>query len=245
MTADTMPAYAYRPAHERGHIQIDWLDTYHTFSFGEFVDPDWHHFGTLRVINEDRVAPQRGFLPHAHRDMEIVTIMLAGELTHKDSMGHERVITANEVQRMTAGTGVEHSEMNAHMVDAAHLLQIWVFPEEKGLLPEYEQKSFVPEGALNQWQLLVSPDGENGSLTIHQQAWFYKAHIQQGHSLQFECRHGNRLWVQVISGRVDIHEHSLSEGDGLGIEVTPQSSASFQCAAVHVDAQVLLIELND
>jgi redox-sensitive bicupin YhaK (pirin superfamily) len=205
-----------RPADERGHANHGWLDTHHTFSFADYYDPEQMGFRALRVINEDRVAPESGFGAHPHRDMEIVTYVLEGELGHKDSMGTGSVIRPGEVQRMSAGTGVTHSEWNHSKQKPVHLLQIWIVPERNGIKPSYEQKSFGDE-ARNQLRLVASPDARDGSVTIHQDAELYVARLDGGKAASHELRPGRHAWVQVVRGAVDLNGKPLEAGDGAAV----------------------------
>lgn len=204
-----------RRASERGHFNHGWLDTYHTFSFGEYYDPAQMGFRSLRVINEDRVASGQGFGMHGHRDMEIVTLVLEGELEHRDSLGNGEVLRPGELQRMTAGTGIRHSEFNPSATEAVHLYQIWLLPERPGLQPSYEQKRFDPAEQKGRWQLVASPDGREGSLVIHQDATLSLATVLPGEKLgrSFDAnRHG---WLQVLRGEVTVDGLQLVAGDGL------------------------------
>ena len=203
-----------RKAAERGHADHGWLDTFHTFSFADYVDPDWMGFRTLRVLNDDRVAPGQGFGMHPHRDMEIVTIVFEGELQHRDSLGNTEVIRAGEVQRMTAGTGVVHSEFNPSEKEGAHLYQIWILPEKKSLEPGYEQKLFPAGRGL---QVVASRDGRDGSLTIHQDATVYRAGLRKGESFAHEVPAARHAWVQVARGSVTLNGRKLEAGDGAAV----------------------------
>ena len=202
----------------RGAADHGWLKAKHTFSFADYYDPARIHFGTLRVINEDRVAPGQGFGTHPHRDMEIVTYIIKGAIEHKDSMGNGTVIRAGEIQRMTAGTGVLHSEFNHSQDEELHLLQIWIFPEKKNLEPGYEQKLFSPEEKRNQLRLVGSRDGRDGSLTIHQDVELFASVLDAGHSVSIADVEQRRVFVQVISGGLDVNGTKLGPGDGLQIE---------------------------
>jgi hypothetical protein len=205
-----------RKAEERGHFDHGWLDTSHTFSFADYWDPAHMGFGDLRVINEDRVAPGKGFGMHPHRDMEIVTWVLDGGLQHRDSMGNGSVITPGTVQRMTAGTGVVHSEFNASQVDPVHLLQIWILPEALGLTPGYEEKnlsSFDGSG----FRLVGSRDGRDGSVTIHQDVSLWAGLFDAGESATRSIAPGRRAWLQVARGDVTVNGVSLGAGDGAAI----------------------------
>jgi redox-sensitive bicupin YhaK (pirin superfamily) len=202
----------------RGAADHGWLKAKHTFSFADYYDPERIHFGTLRVINEDRVAPGQGFGTHPHRDMEIVTYIIRGAIEHKDSMGNGTIINAGEVQRMTAGTGVLHSEFNPSDDEELHLLQIWIIPEAKNLEPGYEQTLFARESKLNQLRLIGSRDGRDGSLTIHQDVDLYASVLEAGHGVQLDGIADRRVFVQLIAGEVDINGETLHAGDGLKLE---------------------------
>src|SRR5918992_2337643 len=191
-----------RKAEERGHFDFDWLNTYHTFSFGEYYDPRNMGFRTLRVINEDYVHPGRGFPTHSHRDMEIITYVLEGGLAHKDSMGNGSIIKPGEVQRMTAGTGVAHSEANPSASDAVHLLQIWIMPNAQGLEPGYEQKMFGDELKQGKLCLIASPDGRAGSVTINQDADVYATKLDAGETVTHTLVGNRKGWVQVARGEI-------------------------------------------
>jgi redox-sensitive bicupin YhaK (pirin superfamily) len=206
-----------RKSDERGHFDHGWLSTYHTFSFADYHNPEHMGFRKLRVINEDWIQPNSEFGTHPHRDMEIITYILEGELTHKDSMGNGSVIKPGDVQRMTAGTGILHSESNKSTTDVVHLFQIWIFPEEKGLKPEYEQKPFPESERVDQFRLLASPDGRDGSLTIHQDVSLYNAIIFQGNLINFDLAFGRHAWAQVVSGHIDLNGNELKTGDGAAI----------------------------
>ena len=206
------------PSESRGSADHGWLKAKHTFSFADYYDPARVHFGTLRVINEDRIAPGQGFGTHPHRDMEIVTYIINGAIEHKDSMGNGTVIQAGEVQRMTAGTGVLHSEFNHSQEEELHLLQIWIFPEEKNLEPGYEQKLFSREQKHNRLCLVGSRDGRDGSLTIHQDVDLYASVIDAGESVSLAEIEGRRVFVQVVSGVLEVNGERLAAGDGMKIE---------------------------
>ncbi len=207
-----------RPSTERGHFDHGWLNTFHTFSFADYYDPKHVHFRGLRVINEDTVQPGGGFPTHPHRDMEIITYILRGTLAHKDSMGNGSTIVPGDVQRMSAGTGVLHSEFNHSRDELVHLLQIWIFPEQHGLKPSYEQKTFPPEEKLNRLRLVASPDGRDGAVTIHTDARVYGALLEGGQSVTHELAKGRGAWIQVVSGEIDVNGKRLAAGDGAGIE---------------------------
>lgn len=203
-----------RRAAERGRTRWDWLDSYHTFSFGDYVDRDHMGFRALRVINDDRIDPGTGFGTHGHRDMEILTVVLDGALQHKDSTGATGAIRPGEVQRMTAGTGIAHSEFNASKVEGVHLLQIWILPGERGLKPGYEQKPFADAGWRNRLGLLASPDGRDGSLTIHQDALVCGARLDPGREAAHPLRPGRGAWVHVARGAALVNGQPLAAGDG-------------------------------
>ena len=206
------------PSESRGSADHGWLKAKHTFSFADYYDPTRVHFGTLRVINEDRIAPGQGFGTHPHRDMEIVTYIINGAIEHKDSMGNGTVIRAGEVQRMTAGTGVQHSEFNHSPEEELHLLQIWIFPEAKNLEPGYEQKLFSQEQKHNRLCLIASRDGRDGSLTIHQDVDLYASIIDTGERVSIADAEGRRVFVQVVSGKLEVNGKQLAAGDGMKIQ---------------------------
>jgi redox-sensitive bicupin YhaK (pirin superfamily) len=206
-----------RPSEARGHVRIGWLDSRHTFSFGEYYDPQHMQWGKLRVINEDHVAPGAGFPPHPHRDMEIVTWVLDGALAHKDSTGGASIIRPGEVQRMSAGTGIRHSEYNASADREVHLLQIWLLPAREGLAPGYEQKDVG--GAIDgRLRLIGSPDGREGSVTIHQDVDLYATRLKAGEYVALQLRPGRVQWVQIARGGAALNGTSASQGDGAAIE---------------------------
>jgi quercetin 2,3-dioxygenase len=205
-----------RPANERGHAEHGWLDSHHTFSFADYYDPRQMGFRSLRVINEDRVDPESGFGTHAHRDMEIISYVLEGELGHKDSMGTGSVIRPGDVQRMSAGTGVRHSEWNHSKTEPVHFLQIWILPEKPGIEPGYEQKSFGDE-TKNRLRLVASHDGREGSVTVHQDAELYVARLDTGKEVARELASGRHAWVQVARGSVELNGTKLAAGDGAAV----------------------------
>ena len=206
-----------RKAHERGHFNHGWLDTYHTFSFGDFHDPKHMGFRSLRVMNEDRVAPGKGFGTHPHRDMEIVTYVLEGALEHKDSMGNGEVLCPGEFQRMSAGTGITHSEFNPSDSEPVHLYQIWLLPELKRIEPSYEQKQFPDDEMTNRLRLVASPDASDGSLMIHQDARIYLAKLDDGKQITHEVKAGRHAWLQVLRGNVTLKGEELKTSDGAAI----------------------------
>lgn len=209
---------AIRKSQERGHANQGWLDSYHSFSFAEYYDADHMQYSALRVINEDVVAGGTGFGMHPHRDMEIVTYILSGELRHQDSMGNGSVIGVGDVQRMTAGTGVKHSEFNATTDQPVHLLQIWITPSENGLQPSYEEKYFSPEQKHNRWCRIVSPDGREGSVMIHQDATIYASLLDAGANLAMHVDNNRCAYLQVVKGDVVFDGAVLSVGDAAKVE---------------------------
>jgi quercetin 2,3-dioxygenase len=227
-----------RKAAERGHFNHGWLDTHHTFSFGDYYDPAHMGFRSLRVINDDRVQPGQGFGMHGHRDMEIVTYVLDGALQHKDSLGNGSIIRAGELQRMTAGTGVRHSEFNPSDKEGVHLYQIWLLPERKGLEPSYEQLAVGEERQRGRFRLVASPEGADGSLTIHQDARLYLASLLPGQAVAHPIEPGRAAWLQVLRGSVNVLGNDLSAGDG--VAVTDVNAISVQAA---VPSEVLLFDL--
>jgi quercetin 2,3-dioxygenase len=206
-----------RKSSDRGHFNHGWLDTYHTFSFSDYYDPAHIGFRSLRVINEDRVAPGGGFGMHGHRDMEIITWVLSGALEHKDSLGHGEVLRPGEMQHMTAGRGIRHSEFNPSAAEPVHLYQIWLLPRESGLSPSYGQKSFPPEGRAGRWQLVASPDGADGSLKIEQDARIYLANIGPSSEITFNLAPSRHAWLQILRGSVSLNANDLTAGDGVAI----------------------------
>ncbi|MBK7392070.1 MAG: pirin family protein [Chloracidobacterium sp.] len=205
-----------RRSKERGHANHGWLDTRYTFSFSDYYDPQFMGFRDLRVINEDFIEPDQGFPKHGHRDMEIITYMISGELSHRDSMGNGETIKPNEVQRMTAGTGVLHSEYSSP-TDKTHLLQIWILPEENRLTPGYEQKLFAAEGKQGKLKLIASRGGDDGSVHINQDVKLYASVLAEGKSVSHDIADGRHAWVQLISGALDVNGYTLEAGDGAAI----------------------------
>jgi quercetin 2,3-dioxygenase len=213
-----------RKAAERGGGDLGWLQTAYTFSFSVYHDPAYMGFRHLRVINEDVVQPAKGFQKHPHRDMEIITYVLSGELEHRDDLGNTSVLRAGELQRMTAGTGIRHSESNPSRDEPVHLYQIWVFPDREGLEPSYEQKAFSEADRHGKWQVVVSPDGRDGSLRINQNASLHLANLGTGQSLERPIEKGRHAWVQVIRGPVVVNGEPLETSDGLAISDEPSVS---------------------
>ena len=206
-----------RHAEERGSANLGWLDSKHTFSFGHFVDPDYMNFGPLRVINEDRIQPGEGFPTHGHENMEIISYVLEGALEHKDSIGTGSVIRPGEVQRMSAGTGVRHSEYNPSSDQGAHFLQIWVIPGQLNIDPGYEQKMFDPAERRGKLILVGASDGRDGALTIHQDVDLYSAVLDDGDNVSLTMRGGRRAWVQVARGSAQLNGRQLHPGDGAAV----------------------------
>ncbi|MDH3283673.1 MAG: pirin family protein [Acidobacteriota bacterium] len=206
-----------RKADDRGHADHGWLDTWHTFSFGRYIDRRHMGFRSLRVINEDFVAPARGFPTHPHENMEILTYVLEGALRHEDSLGNGSLVVPGEVQRMTAGTGVTHSELNASEDDLLHLLQIWLLPEERGLAPGYEQKQFPEDVRRSKLALLASREGRDGSLTVHQDVDLYGSLLDAGNRVRHDAGHGRHAWIQLARGRIELNRVALEAGDGAAV----------------------------
>jgi quercetin 2,3-dioxygenase len=240
--------FQIRKTSERGHRNHGWLDTRYTFSFSDYFDPQHMRFRALRVMNEDRVAPGKGFGMHGHEDMEIVTYVLAGALEHKDNMGNGSILRPGELQRMTAGTGIMHSEFNPSSTEPVHLYQIWLLPARKGLTPGYEQKAFAAEQKRDRLRLVASPGAEEGSLVIHQDARLYLALIGKGKPVTHELPPGRHAWLQVLRGNVQVggtlpeeqHEPlTLNAGDGLAVSNQPRLVITGTAA----DAEVLLFDL--
>jgi len=227
-----------RRAKERGHADHGWLDTWHTFSFSGYYDPRFMGFRVLRVINEDTVAPGQGFPPHGHRDMEIISYVLQGGLAHKDSLGTGSVIRPGEVQRMSAGTGVRHSEFNASDKDPVHFLQIWIEPARAGIAPGYEQKAFADADKRGRLRLVASPDGADGSLTIHQDARLYATVLAPGQAVAHPLARGRHAWVQVTRGTLSVNGEPLAQGDGAAI-----SAEAIVSLTGETDAEALLFDL--
>jgi quercetin 2,3-dioxygenase len=228
-----------RPGAARGHFDHGWLDTYHTFSFASYHDPQHMGFRSLRVINEDRVKPGEGFGTHAHRDMEILTWVLEGALEHKDSMGNGSIIRPGDIQRMSAGTGVTHSEFNPSRDEPVHLLQIWLLPRQRGLSPSYEEKRFLPETRRGGLRLIAAHDGRAGAVTIHQDADLWTALLEPGESGRHILEAGRHAWLHVAAGAISANGMALRAGDGAAIsdekvvEVTAKDRS-----------EILLFDLN-
>lgn len=206
-----------RPAAERGHADHGWLDSRHTFSFADYHDPNHMGFRALRVINEDRVAPAQGFGTHPHRDMEIISYVLEGALQHRDSIGTGSVIKPGDVQRMSAGTGVRHSEFNASQSEPVHFLQIWLIPAERSIPPSYEQKTFTDAEKQGRLRAVATPDGRDGSVAIHTDAVLHAGRFDRGEAAELALASGRHAWVQVARGKVRVNGHELQAGDGAAI----------------------------
>jgi quercetin 2,3-dioxygenase len=228
-----------RRSQDRGHAQHGWLDSHHTFSFADYHDPAQMGFRALRVINEDRVAPGEGFPTHPHRDMEILSYVLEGGLQHKDSLGTGSVIRPGDVQRMSAGTGVAHSEFNASRTEPVHFLQIWIVPERRGIAPGYEQKHFPEEVRRGQLRLIASPGGEAGSVSLHQDVRLYSALLAPGESVQHALAPGRHAWVQIARGTVRLGAQTLNAGDGAAI-----SEEQALTLTAEAPSEVLLFDLG-
>lgn len=233
-------AYVRRDT-ERGHANHGWLDTRHTFSFGNYYDPEHMGFSQLRVINEDRVEPGQGFGTHGHRDMEIITYVLEGELEHRDSLGNGSVIVPGEVQRMSAGTGIKHSEFNPSKTDPVRFLQIWFEPEETDVEPSYEQRRFDPERSRNRLGLLVSKDGRDKSLGIHQDVDVYAVALSDA-TVTHDVGRGRSAWIQLVGGKATVNDEVLESGDGIGLS---KSDADRTVAlATSENAHILIFDMG-
>lgn len=229
-----------RPANERGHVRTGWLNARHSFSFGNYYDPDWVQFGPLRVINEDRVAPGRGFPTHPHANMEILTYVIDGVLGHKDSMGSEGEVTAGEMQYMSAGAGVQHSEYNHSKAEELHLLQIWIQPNVSNAAPRYAQRRLDREDRINAWAALASPDGRDGSMEIRQDAQLLGALVQDGATVNRGLEPDRAYWLHVVQGEIDIDGQTLGSGDALGIT---REAGVLQIQGRGPEAELLLFDL--
>ncbi|MBS1796612.1 MAG: pirin family protein [Acidobacteria bacterium] len=228
-----------RRSSERGHADYGWLDTHYTFSFSNYYDPRFMGFRDLRVINEDFIAPDQGFPTHGHRDMEIVTYVMRGELSHKDSMGNGTTIRPNEVQRMSAGTGVLHSEYSSP-TEETHLLQIWILPEEENLTPGYEQTYFPPEEKKGKLRLVASRGGTDGSVTIHQDVDLYSSILAEDETVSFDLRENRHAWIQIVKGRLEVNGETLEPGDGAAVS----DETRLEMRARAGETEFLLFDLN-
>lgn len=231
--------FLLRRSSERGHANHGWLDTYYSFSFADYYDSNFMGFRTLRVINEDRIAGGGGFPPHPHRDMEIITYMVEGELAHEDSMGNREVIRRGEIQRMSAGTGVVHSEFNNSEVHPAHLLQIWIHTDKPGHRPGYEQKNFSAELENHPLVLAVSPDGKEGAVRINQDVRIFLGRMRPVESLTYEIPQGRHAWLQLVKGHLNVGPTQLKAGDGLAV-----SEEKAMDLTAHAPTEFLLFDLN-
>jgi redox-sensitive bicupin YhaK (pirin superfamily) len=228
-----------RPAQDRGIANLGWLDSRHTFSFGHYYDPKHMGFGPLRVINEDRVRPGAGFDTHGHRDMEIISYVLDGALEHKDSIGTGSVIRPGDVQRMSAGSGIRHSEFNHSKSEPVHFLQIWLLPEQEGISPSYEQKNFADSEKRGRLRLVASHDGRDGSVVIHQDADLYASLLNVDEQVTHALRAGRGAWLQVVRGAVDLNGQALRAGDGAAVSSEPALTVK----AASNDTEILLFDL--
>lgn len=228
-----------RPSAERGHADHGWLDTCHTFSFADYYDPRHMGFRDLRVINEDRVQPGRGFGTHSHRDMEILTYVLEGALEHRDSMGNESVIRPGEIQRLSAGTGLTHSEYNHADTERVHFLQMWILPRARGLTPGYEQRAFAEADSRGRLLLVAAADGRQGAVTLHQDAELWVTRLARGERVAHPLRPGRHAWVQVARGAVTVNGRPLEAGDGAALSDEPEARIAASEAA-----EVLLFDLK-
>jgi redox-sensitive bicupin YhaK (pirin superfamily) len=224
---------------DRGRAKLGWLDSRHTFSFAEYHDPRFMGYGPLRVINEDRVQPGQGFGTHSHRDMEIISYVLEGELAHRDSMGNGSVIRRGDVQRMSAGTGVQHSEFNHSPTEPVHFFQIWLFPERRGLAPAYEEKHFDDGAKRGRLKLVASQDGRDGSVVVHQRADLYSALLEPGDEVTHGTERTAKGWIQVASGAVTVNGERLEAGDGAAIAY--EENLAIRCVA---DSELLLFDMR-
>jgi len=228
-----------RRSNERGHANHGWLDTHFSFSFADYYDPRFMGFRNLRVINEDYIEPAKGFPKHSHRDMEIVTYVISGELSHRDSMGNGETIFPHEVQRMTAGTGVLHSEYSSP-TDRTHLLQIWILPEKQNLTPGYEQKKFPAEEKQGKLKLVASRGGDDGSVHINQDVKLYASILKSGEEVSLDLAAGRHAWVQLISGKLDVNGELLEAGDGAAIS----EESKLAITALADNSEFLLFDLD-
>lgn len=227
-----------RRSNDRGQTKVGWLDSRHTFSFGDYHDPRHMGFSDLRVINEDRVIPGKGFPTHSHRDMEIITYVLEGALAHKDSTGVSSIIRVGDVQRMSAGAGISHSEYNALQTEPVHFLQIWIIPNDTGLKPGYEQRSFDLEKNSGSWALVAAPDARDGAVKVHQDTELSLAVLPKGNDLTYSLKPGRRAWLQVARGKATLNGLALDAGDGAAI-----SEENLLEVKALEDAEILVFEL--
>lgn len=228
-----------RPNQERGKVNIGWLDSKHTFSFGSYYDPNFMGFASLRVINEDKIQPNQGFNTHSHQNMEIITYVLEGELEHKDSIGNGSIIRPGDVQRMSAGSGIAHSEFNPSSEEKVHLLQIWIQPNRLGVEPSYEQKYFTDDEKRGKLRLIASEDGREGSVRIHQDASLFVALLQKDELIKHNIQENRALWLQIARGSGKINGHTIEQGDGVAI--TQEKALEF--IATEDKTEILLFDL--
>jgi hypothetical protein len=228
-----------RKSADRGVTHIGWLDSSHTFSFGDYFDPAHTHYRSLRVINDDRIAPGGGFGAHPHRDMEILTYVLSGGVAHRDNMGHESVIRPGQWQKMSAGRGVVHSEYNASETDPLHLLQIWLVPDTKGLPPSYEEKDFPPAESEGKFRVVGTKDGRDGTIVIHQDVVLSAARVRPGDRFGYDLKPGRGAWLHVATGAVTVNGVSLTAGDAVAVEGEPRIDVVGDSAG-----EVLLFDLG-
>ena len=228
----------FRDRMTRGQTRIGWLDSRHTFSFANYRDPAQMGFRSLRVINEDRVIPGAGFPPHSHRDMEIISYVLKGALEHKDSLGNGTVIRPGEVQRMSAGTGIVHSEFNPSKTQPVHFLQIWITPDHTGLPPSYEQKAFPINERRGRMRLVAAPDGRNGAVSLHQEARLFIANLGPGERADYEVEPGRGIWLQLARGIIALNGTEMREGDGAAVEDEPAIEIEAE-----TDAELLVFDV--
>lgn len=233
--------FSLRPANQRGHTQTSWLNSRHTFSFGEYSDCDHIGFGELRVINDDIVAPAQGFGTHSHDNMEIISIVLNGELEHKDSMGNSTIIKSGEIQKMTAGSGITHSESNPSTKKSVHFLQIWIIPNIRDLKPTYQQKAYDPKLLTDQLKLIVSPDGREDSIIISQDAEIYQVILNQDKQTSFNIDNKRKAWIQVAEGSILVNGQPLIAGDGLSIV---DENATVELRGIDKKSNILVFNLS-
>ncbi|MGK7933319.1 MAG: pirin family protein [Microcystaceae cyanobacterium] len=228
-----------RSSSQRGQANFGWLDSKHTFSFGSYYDPNHISFGNLRVINEDKVQPSKGFGPHSHQNMEIITYVLSGKLEHKDSIGNGSIIRPGDIQRMSAGTGITHSEFNASGTELVHFLQIWIIPNQKGVKPSYAQKHFSREEKQGKLTLVASSEGRDNSVKIHQNTDLFVSLLKEGDQLNHKLKPNRSAWLQIAKGAVEIEGKTLLQGDGAGISQV----SDIQFTAIADETEILLFDL--
>ncbi|HAC63333.1 MAG TPA: quercetin 2,3-dioxygenase [Cyanothece sp. UBA12306] len=229
-----------RRSQERGLVDFGWLDSRHTFSFGHYYDPNFMGFSSLRVINEDKVIPGKGFATHGHHEMEIITYIIDGALEHQDSSGNRSIIRPGDVQRMSAGTGIKHSEYNASESAPVHLLQIWILPDTPGLEPSYEEKHFSTQDKQGKLKLIGSKNGRDGSVTIHQDVDLYSSILSNGETVKHSLNNERKAWIQVVQGSVQLENYQLYIGDGVAISDEP----SLSLTGISDKSEILLLDLR-